>query len=182
MILVSATSQGVSDVVQHDITALLRDRHRIQTGSLDDFQVQSMAEFANTLKAITGTLTLLLGAVASVALLVGGIGIMNIMLVSVTERTREIGIRIAIGATEADVQLQFLIEAILLSVAGGVVGIIVGEVASLIVDLALSWTFSISISAVSMAVVFSMTIGIAFGYYPARRASRLNPIEALRYE
>jgi putative ABC transport system permease protein len=141
-----------------------------------------MAEFANTLKAITGTLTLLLGAVASVALLVGGIGIMNIMLVSVTERTREIGIRIAIGATEADVQLQFLIEAVLLSVAGGVVGIIVGEAASLIVDLALSWTFSISISAVSMAVVFSMTIGIAFGYYPARRASRLNPIEALRYE
>jgi putative ABC transport system permease protein len=182
MILVSATSQGVSDVVQHDIIALLRDRHRIQPGSLDDFQVQSMAEFANTLKAITGTLTLLLGAVASVALLVGGIGIMNIMLVSVTERTREIGIRIAIGATEADVQLQFLIEAVLLSVAGGVVGIIVGEVASLIVDLALSWTFSISISAVSMAVVFSMTIGIAFGYYPARRASRLNPIEALRYE
>jgi putative ABC transport system permease protein len=117
-----------------------------------------------------------------VALLVGGIGIMNIMLVSVTERTREIGIRIAIGATEADVQLQFLIEAVLLSVAGGVVGIIVGEAASLIVDLALSWTFSISISAVSMAVVFSMTIGIAFGYYPARRASRLNPIEALRYE
>ena len=116
----------------------MRDRHKIQPGSEDDFQVQSMAEFANTLKQITSILTLLLGAVASVALLVGGIGIMNIMLVSVTERTREIGIRIAIGATEGDVQLQFLIEAVMLSLIGGVIGITVGELVSWVVDLVLS--------------------------------------------
>ena len=181
-IFVSATSQDASDSVKAGITNLLRDRHKIQSGTADDFQVQSMAEFANTLKQITGILTLLLGAVASVALVVGGIGIMNIMLVSVTERTREIGIRIAIGATEADVQLQFLIEAIMLSLFGGIIGIMVGELASWIVDVVLKWTFSVSIPAVSLAVIFSATIGIAFGYYPARRASRLNPIEALRYE
>ncbi len=181
-IFVNASSAETSDTVKADITRLMRDRHKIQPGATDDFQVQSMAEFADTLKQITGILTLLLGAVASVALLVGGIGIMNIMLVSVTERTREIGIRIAIGATEGDVQLQFLIEAVMLSVIGGVIGITVGELASWLVDLALSWTFTVSIPAVTLAVVFSAVIGIAFGYYPARRASRLNPIEALRYE
>jgi putative ABC transport system permease protein len=181
-IFVNASSPEVSETVKSDITKLMRDRHRIQPGSEDDFQVQSMAEFANTLKQITSILTLLLGAVASVALLVGGIGIMNIMLVSVTERTREIGIRIAIGATEGDVQLQFLIEAVMLSLIGGVIGITVGELASWVVDLALSWTFTVSIPAVTLAVLFSAAIGIAFGYYPARRASRLNPIEALRYE
>ncbi len=181
-VYVSAASPGVSDSVQAAITGLLRARHSIQPGSEDDFSVRSMAEFASTLKQISTTLTLLLGSVASVALLVGGIGIMNIMLVSVTERTREIGIRIAIGATEADVQLQFLIEAIMLSLIGGILGIIAGELASWLVDELLSWSFSVSFSAVSLAVVFSMTIGVAFGYYPARRASRLNPIEALRYE
>ncbi|HEV2486558.1 MAG TPA: ABC transporter permease [Terracidiphilus sp.] len=181
-VFVNASSPETSDVVKTDITKLMRDRHKIQPASEDDFQVQSMAEFANTLKQITSILTLLLGAVASVALLVGGIGIMNIMLVSVTERTREIGIRIAIGATEGDVQLQFLIEAVMLSLIGGVAGITVGELASWIVDLALSWTFTVSIPAVTLAVLFSAAIGIAFGYYPARRASRLNPIEALRYE
>ena len=181
-IFVNAASQETSETVRTNIINLLRDRHKIQPGSEDDFQVQSMAEFANTLKQITSILTLLLGAVASVALLVGGIGIMNIMLVSVTERTREIGIRIAIGATEWDVQLQFLIEAIMLSLIGGVIGITIGEVVSWLVDLSLSWAFAPSIPAVTLAVVFSATIGIAFGYYPARRASRLNPIEALRYE
>jgi len=181
-IFVNASSQGTSETVRTDIISLLRDRHKIQPGDEDDFQVQSMAEFADTLKQITGILTLLLGAVASVALLVGGIGIMNIMLVSVTERTREIGIRIAIGATEWDVQLQFLIEAVMLSVLGGIIGIALGELASWIVDLAVGWAFAISVPAVTLAVMFSATIGIAFGYYPARRASRLNPIEALRYE
>jgi putative ABC transport system permease protein len=181
-IFVNAASQGESETVKTDIIRLMRDRHKIQRGSEDDFQVQSMVEFANTLKQISSILTLLLGAVASVALLVGGIGIMNIMLVSVTERTREIGIRIAIGATEWDVQLQFLIEAVMLSLIGGVIGITVGELVSWLVDLALGWAFTISIPALTLAVVFSATIGIAFGYYPARRASRLNPIEALRYE
>ena len=181
-IFVNASSPDTSESVKTDITKLMRDRHKIQPGSEDDFQVQSMAEFANTLKQITSILTLLLGAVASVALLVGGIGIMNIMLVSVTERTREIGIRIAIGATEADVQLQFLIEAVMLSLIGGVVGITVGELVSWVVDLTISWAFTVSVPAVTLAVMFSAAIGIGFGYYPARRASRLNPIEALRYE
>jgi len=181
-IFVNASSQEVSATVKADIIKLMRDRHKIQAGSEDDFQVQSMAEFANALKQISNILTLLLGSVASVALLVGGIGIMNIMLVSVTERTREIGIRIAIGATEGDVQLQFLIEAVMLSLIGGIIGITVGELASWVVDLALSWKFTVSIPAVTLAVLFSAVVGIAFGYYPARRASRLNPIEALRYE
>jgi putative ABC transport system permease protein len=181
-IFVNATSRSASVGVEADINNLLRDRHAIQPGDKDDFSVLSMDEFANTLKQVTSVLTLLLGAVASVALLVGGIGIMNIMLVSVTERTREIGIRIAIGATEGDVQLQFLIEAVLLSLIGGIAGIAIGELASWSIDLALNWEFSLSIPVVAVAVVFSTVIGIAFGYYPARRASRLNPIEALRYE
>jgi putative ABC transport system permease protein len=181
-IFVNATSRSASVGVEADINNLLRDRHAIQPGNKDDFSVLSMDEFANTLKQVTSVLTLLLGAVASVALLVGGIGIMNIMLVSVTERTREIGIRIAIGATEGDVQLQFLIEAVLLSLIGGIAGIAIGELASWSIDLALNWEFSLSIPVVAVAVVFSTVIGIAFGYYPARRASRLNPIEALRYE
>ena len=181
-IFVNASSPETSDIVKTDIINLMRDRHKIQPGNEDDFQVQSMAQLADTLKQVSSILTLLLGAVASVALLVGGIGIMNIMLVSVTERTREIGIRIAIGATEWDVQFQFLIEAVMLSLIGGIIGITVGELVAWVVDLALGWSFTLSIPAVTLAVVFSATIGIAFGYYPARRASRLNPIEALRYE
>ncbi len=181
-IYVSATTQEASSRAQAEITALLRDRHRIQPDTDDDFSVRSMAEFANTAKQISATITLLLSSVASVALLVGGIGIMNIMLVSVTERTREIGIRIAIGATELDVQRQFLIEAVVLSVAGGFAGIAFGEFASLVIDRFLGWDFAVSPLAISVAVVFSAGIGIVFGFYPARRASRLNPIEALRYE
>ncbi len=181
-IYVSATTQEASSRAQTEITALLRDRHRIQPDTDDDFSVRSMAEFANTAKQISATITLLLGSVASVALLVGGIGIMNIMLVSVTERTREIGIRIAIGATEQDVQRQFLIEAVVLSVVGGLAGIAFGEFASFIIDHLLDWEFAVSPLAISVAVVFSAGIGIVFGFYPARRASQLNPIEALRYE
>ena len=181
-IFVSATSQEASVRAKTEITQLLHERHRVQETAEDDFSVQSMAEFANTLKVLTSTLTLLLGAVASVALVVGGIGIMNIMLVSVTERTREIGIRIAIGATEGDVQLQFLVEAIVLSVLGGIVGILFGELTSWGADHVLGWTFTVSVATVTLAVIFSALVGIAFGYYPARRASRLNPIEALRYE
>jgi putative ABC transport system permease protein len=181
-IFASASSQENSTRAETEITALLRDRHRIQPDTDDDFSVRSMAEFANTAKQISATITLLLGSVASVALVVGGIGIMNIMLVSVTERTREIGIRIAIGATELDVQLQFLIEAVVLSVLGGLAGIAFGEFASFLIDHFLEWEFTVSPLAISVAVVFSAGIGIVFGFYPARRASQLNPIEALRYE
>ncbi len=181
-IYVSAKTQEGSNRLETQITSLLRDRHRIQPDAEDDFSVRNMAEFADTAKQISATITLLLGSVASVALIVGGIGIMNIMLVSVTERTREIGIRIAIGATEQDVQRQFLIEAIVLSIVGGIVGILFGELASFVIDRLLEWTFSVSVLAVSVAVVFSAAIGIVFGFYPARRASRLNPIDALRYE
>lgn len=181
-IMLSAVSPEESVNVQNNIVSLLHERHRIQEDATDDFAVQNMAEFANALKSLSTTLTLLLSAVASVALLVGGIGIMNIMLVSVTERTREIGIRMSIGATERDVQMQFLIEAVILSLLGGMIGIVVGESGSWLVSHLLSWQFSLSLTTLVLAVTFSATIGIGFGFYPARRASRLNPIEALRYE
>jgi putative ABC transport system permease protein len=181
-IYVAASSQKSSRRAETEITTLMRDRHRIQPDTRDDFSVSNMAEFASAANKLSSTITLLLGSVASVALIVGGIGIMNIMLVSVTERTREIGIRIAIGATELDVQRQFLIEAIVLSVVGGLAGIACGEFASFIIDHFLEWKFSFSPLAISVAVAFSAGIGIVFGYYPARRASQLNPIEALRYE
>jgi len=181
-IYASAVSQEASSLAQQEITALMRDRHRIAEGASDDFAVRSMAEFAQLASNATEILTLLLGSIACVSLIVGGIGIMNIMLVSVTERTREIGIRVAIGATEQDVQRQFLVEAVALSVAGGIVGIAVGELASLGLARALGWSFAISFMALTGAVLFSAAIGITFGFYPARRASRLNPIDALRYE
>lgn len=179
---ISATSQEASYRAEGEIASILRDRHRIQSGAADDFQVRNMAEFADFAAQAARIITLLLGSVASIALIVGGIGIMNIMLVSVTERTREIGIRIAIGATEEDVQWQFLMEAVALSFAGGVAGIIFGELVSFAIDRILGWSFSVSFVAIAVAVLFSAAIGISFGYYPARRASRLNPIEALRYE
>jgi ABC-type antimicrobial peptide transport system permease subunit len=141
-----------------------------------------MAQFSDFAQQASRLVTYLLASIASVALLVGGIGIMNIMLVSVTERTREIGIRMALGATQRDVRRQFLIEAIALSVAGGVLGIGTGELASFGIAHALGWPFSMTLAAAVGAVVFSAAIGIAFGYYPARQASRLRPIEALRYE
>jgi putative ABC transport system permease protein len=181
-IYVAASSQKSSRRAETEITTLMRDRHRIQPDTRDDFSVSNMAEFASAANKLSSTITLLLGSVASVALIVGGIGIMNIMLVSVTERTREIGIRIAIGATELDVQRQFLIEAIVLSVVGGLAGIACGEFASFIIDHFLEWKFTFSPLAISVAVAFSAGIGIVFGFYPARRASQLNPIEALRYE
>ena len=138
-----------------------------------------MADFAAQQSRL---MTLLLGSVASIALLVGGIGIMNIMLVSVTERTREIGIRMAIGATEADVQRQFLIEAVVLSAIGGAIGILSGLIVTLLIPQLLGWATTISSLAIVIAVVFSVAVGVFFGYYPARKAAQLNPIEALRYE
>jgi putative ABC transport system permease protein len=181
-IMVSATSRQASYSVQQQITALLRDRHHIRRGQDDDFTVRNLADIAQMADQQAQIMTLLLASVAGVSLIVGGIGIMNIMLVSVTERTREIGIRIAIGATEEDVLRQFLTESVVLSIAGGIAGIIVGAGASLVITKVLGWAILISPLAVGAAFGFSMMVGVFFGYYPARKAARLDPIEALRFE
>jgi len=181
-IVVSAVSQAASYAAQDQITALLRDRHRIRPGQDDDFQVRNLADVAQLADQSSRIMTLLLASIAGVSLIVGGIGIMNIMLVSVTERTREIGIRIAVGAQEDDVLKQFLSEAVVMSLIGGAVGILFGVVASLGISNVLRWPISISRVAVAAAVVFSTMVGIFFGYYPARKAAKLDPIEALRFE
>jgi len=181
-IMVSAVSQPASYTAQSQITALLRDRHRIRPGQDDDFQVRNLADIADLADQSSRIMTLLLASIAGVSLVVGGIGIMNIMLVSVTERTREIGIRIAIGATEADVQKQFLSEAVVMSVVGGAIGIVFGIVSSFVITKLLHWAVQVSPMAIVAAVVFSVAVGVFFGYYPARKASRLDPIEALRFE
>ena len=181
-IIASATSQPASYAAQDQITSLLRDRHRIRQGQDDDFTVRNLADVAELADQSSKVMTLLLASIAGVSLIVGGIGIMNIMLVSVTERTREIGIRIAIGATESDVLRQFLSESVVLSVAGGVIGILFGVVSSITITKVLGWHILISSLAVVAAVVFSMAVGVFFGYYPARKAARLDPIEALRFE
>jgi putative ABC transport system permease protein len=181
-IMVSAVSRQASYTAQHEITSLLRDRHRIRPGQDDDFFVRNLADVAALADQQARLFTMLLASIASISLLVGGIGIMNIMLVSVTERTREIGIRMAIGATEEDVQQQFLIEAVVLSLAGGGIGIAFGMTASYLITQTLGWAVLISPTAIVAAVVFSMIVGVFFGFYPARKAARLDPIEALRYE
>ena len=181
-IVVSAVSQAGSYAAQDQITALLRDRHRIHPGQDDDFQVRNLADVAQLADQSSRIMTLLLASIAGVSLIVGGIGIMNIMLVSVTERTREIGIRIAVGAQEDDVLKQFLSEAVVMSLIGGAIGILFGVVASLGISNVLRWPISISRVAVAAAVVFSTMVGIFFGYYPARKAAKLDPIEALRFE
>jgi putative ABC transport system permease protein len=181
-IMVSATSKDMTSVVQDQITSLLRDRHRIHAGEEDDFNVRNLADLADFADQQSQLMTLLLASIAGVSLIVGGIGIMNIMLVSVTERTREIGIRMAIGAEEGDVQKQFLIEAVVLSLLGGVVGVISGIGMALLITHTLKWPVSISGLAIGGAVLFSTLVGIFFGYYPAKRAAKLDPIEALRFE
>lgn len=181
-IIASATSQQASYAAQDQITALLRDRHRIRPGQDDDFSVRNLADVAQLADQSSKVMTLLLASIAGVSLIVGGIGIMNIMLVSVTERTREIGIRIAIGATESDVLRQFLSESVVLSLAGGIIGILFGVVSSITITKVLGWHILISALAVMAAVVFSMAVGVFFGFYPARKAARLDPIEALRFE
>jgi putative ABC transport system permease protein len=181
-IMVSAVSKEASFAAQQQIEALLRDRHRIRPGQDDDFFVRNLADIADLADQAGRVMTLLLASIASVSLIVGGIGIMNIMLVSVTERTREIGIRMAIGATESDVQRQFLIEAVVLSLIGGAIGILAGLGSSYVITNVLGWAVSISPLAIGTAVIFSMAVGIFFGFYPARKAARLDPIEALRYE
>src|SRR5437588_2625967 len=181
-IMVSAISREASYAAQQQITALLHDRHRIRQGQSDDFFVRNQADIAEMADQTSQVMTMLLASIASVSLVVGGIGIMNIMLVSVTERTREIGIRMAIGATESDVQSQFLIEAVVLSCIGGAIGIIFGVASSYLITTTLNWKVAVSPTAVVIAVFFSMGVGIFFGFYPARKAARLDPIEALRYE
>ncbi len=188
-IMVSARSMAVMAEAQLEIDQLLAERHRIQPGQARDYVVQNTTEIANIFGAITGTLTLMLSSIAAISLLVGGVGIMNIMLVSVTERTREIGIRMAVGARATDILRQFLVEAVLLSCVGGTIGFLLGVGASVgLVTLINSfttgtkWTHEVSITAGIVAFVFAAAVGVFFGYYPARRASRLDPIEALRYE
>ena len=181
-IMVSATSQPASYLAQQQITSLLRDRHRIRPGQEDDFSVRNLADIAQLADQQAQVMTMLLASIAGVSLIVGGIGIMNIMLVSVTERTREIGIRMAIGATEQDVLRQFLSESVVLSIIGGAIGIIFGAGSSVIITKVLHWAVSVSPAAIMAAVLFSMAVGVFFGYYPARKAARLDPIEALRFE
>jgi putative ABC transport system permease protein len=181
-IMASAVSQPASYAAQGQITALLRDRHRIRPGQDDDFMVRNLADVAQLADESSKVMTMLLASIAGVSLIVGGIGIMNIMLVSVTERTREIGIRIAIGATEADVLRQFLSESVVLSLAGGILGILFGVASSIAITKLLGWNILVSPTAMGAAVVFSMAVGIFFGFYPARKAALLDPIEALRFE
>ena len=179
---VSAVSSDATNAAQQEITEILRARHNIRKGQPDDFTVRNLTDVANTAQATTQVMTLLLGGIAAVSLLVGGIGIMNIMLVSVTERTREIGIRMAVGARTKQVQSQFLIESVVLGLAGGIGGILFGVAASFILSAAFSWPRLISPVAVAGSALFSIAIGVFFGYYPARKAANLDPIEALRFE
>ncbi|HKB65584.1 MAG TPA: ABC transporter permease [Pyrinomonadaceae bacterium] len=178
----SAISQDATYTAQEQITELLRQRHKLGANEPSDFTVRNMTDIAEAANETNNTMTLLLACIASVSLLVGGIGIMNIMLVSVTERTREIGIRMAIGARSSAVRSQFLIESIVLSLTGGLIGIVLGVAVSLSIPKFLGWPTLVSSLAIIGSVIFSAAVGIFFGYYPARKAASLDPIEALRYE
>ncbi len=179
---VSAVSSEAIEPAKTQITQLLRQRHRLDSGEEDDFSLMTMAEMTGMLTATTQTLTTLLASIAFVSLLVGGIGVMNIMLVSVTERTREIGIRMAVGAQPLDIMAQFLIEALTLAALGGVVGIALGIGAADLLSSRFGWSMAVRTDIVVLALLVSAGVGVVFGLYPARKASRLDPIEALRYE
>jgi putative ABC transport system permease protein len=188
-LFVSARTPQRMDEAQDEVTRLLRQRHRIRHVDEDDFTVHNSSEVGNVLRIITTVMTMLLGSVASVSLIVGGIGIMNIMLVSVTERTREIGIRLAVGARPRDILRQFLVEAVVLSTLGGAIGAVLGVVTSIAATCAVNafvggmrWPLAISPTAITISMLFAGSVGMFFGYYPARKASRLDPIESLRYE
>jgi putative ABC transport system permease protein len=182
LIAISVREGSLLNQVKSDVTYLLRERRRISVGEDDDFSVRDMTEIVDMLTSTTTIMTMLLGAVAGVSLLVGGIGIMNIMLVSVTERTREIGIRLAIGARRGDVLLQFLVEAVVLASLGGLIGVILALLATWSLAGMIGIPFIPDVSIIFLSFVFSAAVGVAFGYFPARRAATLNPIEALRYE
>ncbi len=181
-ISIQASSEAVMDQASTDIEALLLKRHKIDNAEEADFRIRNQAEILDTIGQVTGILTTLLGGVAAISLLVGGIGIMNIMLVSVTERTREIGLRKAVGAKKRDILAQFLIEAVLLSLFGGAIGLGLGWAGSVLIARIGGWPSIISLNSVLLAFFFAVAIGIFFGVWPARRASNLNPIEALRFE
>jgi putative ABC transport system permease protein len=181
-IVMKAKSGNQIQVAQDEARALLRQRHHLAQSEDDDFSIRNMEEIFAAQEASSHIMSIMLAAVASVSLIVGGIGIMNIMLVSVRERTREIGLRQAVGAKTRDILMQFLVEAVALSVAGGFIGIIVGLGASVIISRMANWNTVIGLGAVTLAVIFSAVVGIGFGYYPARRAAYLDPIEALRSE
>lgn len=182
IIYVVGKDENGIDRLQSDIENLLRVRHGIKDTNLDDFNIQNMNSIMETMEETTGTLTLFLGAVAAISLVVGGIGIMNIMLVSVTERTREIGVRKALGATYSVIVTQFLIEAVVISLMGGIIGIILGIGSSKLIGMASGMSTVISVPTIVMSFAFSMAIGLIFGIYPARKAAKLNPIDALHYE
>ena len=188
-LLISGRTQAQIPDAESQMRILLMERHRIHQGEPADFTIQNMTELANTLGIITGAMTLMLSAVAAISLFVGGVGIMNIMLVSVTERTREIGIRMAIGARSRDILRQFLVESIILSSIGGAIGVLFGIGASVGLTAAINavtsgskWPTVVSLPAAAVAMLFAGAVGLFFGYYPARRASKLDPIEALRFE
>jgi putative ABC transport system permease protein len=181
-ILTKVVSLEQMSQAQAEITTIMRESHRLEEGQDDDFTVRNQTDIASTAQETTQVLTILLASIASISLLVGGIGIMNIMLVSVTERTHEIGIRMAIGARSRDILVQFLIEAIVLSLSGGLIGVLIGFGATWIVHLATEWNTVIAPTNVLLSFGFAGAVGVFFGYYPARKAAALNPIEALRYE
>jgi len=182
IIMVSAVSETAMEDAQNQVTDLLRVRHKIQPWEDNDFTIRNQTEIANAASATTKVLTVLLASIASISLLVGGIGIMNIMLVSVTERTREIGIRMSIGARGRDILLQFLVEAVVLSMSGGLIGVILGVALSNLISKLAGWSTLVAASSVGLAFLFAAGVGIFFGFYPARKAAMLNPIDALRYE
>ena len=181
-IMVQAANAGAMDQAQHEVDALLRQRHRLQPGQDDDFTIRNLSEVFAAQESSARVMSILLGAIASVSLIVGGIGIMNIMLVSVTERTREIGLRLAVGAKTRDILSQFLVEAVTLAILGGITGILIGIGASLVISHLAQWNTLVSPTAIVLAFVFSGLVGVFFGYYPARKAALLDPIDALRYE
>jgi putative ABC transport system permease protein len=181
-IMISAISEDAMEDAQSQVTELLRVRHKLQPWDENDFTVRSQTEIATAAQSTSQVLTILLASIASISLIVGGIGIMNIMLVSVTERTKEIGIRMAIGATAKNIMMQFLIEAVVLSLLGGLIGVLLGILSSNLISTFAGWTTMVSTTSIFLAFTVSAAIGIFFGLYPARKAAQLNPIEALRYE
>ncbi len=181
-IQVSSISEEAIPEATQQIRDILRANHRLQSKDDDDFTIRTQEDIANAAQATTKVLTILLLSIASISLIVGGVGIMNIMLVSVTERTREIGIRMAVGAKRKDILLQFLIEALALSLIGGIIGIFIGIISSKILSLSAGWPTLISVEAIVLSFIFAAAVGIFFGFYPANKASKLDPIEALRYE
>ena len=180
--MVKARSEELLSKAEEEINALLNQRHRITGGKEPDFSTRNLSEILAVAEQSSKAMSLLLGAVASISLIVGGIGIMNIMLVSVTERTRAIGIRMAIGAKKNDILLQFMTEAVLLTLLGGLIGIALGAAGATVVSHMLEWPTLISLPSITVAFVFSGAVGIFFGFYPAKKAAGLNPIDALRYE